>query len=346
MQKTLAFFPPSAYLELTGMSEHALAYSEESLEHRMLVIYEAGGLRSDFTSYLIRSLLSEGRIRYETVERTSDGLRARVIERKGPTGLLVTTTADSLHPENETRLLSITTDDSAEQTAAVLQRLAVDRSEAPCLETWHALQGWLELGPREVAIPFAPALSALIPPIAVRLRRDFGQVLELVHAHALLHQASRELDQQGRIVATVDDYEVVRELAAPLIAEGVEATVPATIRETVHAVRELTDAGRMELSVADIAKELKLDRSVASRRAQSAAARGYLSNLEIRPRQRARYVLGDPLPDDQVILPTRDALAEACTCACTPEGTEGPSPVPEVQLGLPVEPLDREEFEL
>jgi hypothetical protein len=64
------------------------------------------GLSGDFASYLVRSLLSEGRVRYETVEKTKDGLKPRLIEREGPTGLLVTTTAVKLHPENETRLLS------------------------------------------------------------------------------------------------------------------------------------------------------------------------------------------------------------------------------------------------
>ena len=68
----------------------------------MIVIYEATALQGDFLSYLLRSLLSEGRIAYETVEKTSEGMHVRRIEREGPTGLLCTTTAISLHPENET----------------------------------------------------------------------------------------------------------------------------------------------------------------------------------------------------------------------------------------------------
>ena len=51
------------------MSEHALAYSHEPLVHRFLILYEAAGLESDFASYLLRSLLSEGCIKYETVEK-------------------------------------------------------------------------------------------------------------------------------------------------------------------------------------------------------------------------------------------------------------------------------------
>jgi hypothetical protein len=44
------------------MSDRALAYSSEALRHRHLVIYEAAGMASDFATYLIRSLPSEGRL--------------------------------------------------------------------------------------------------------------------------------------------------------------------------------------------------------------------------------------------------------------------------------------------
>src|SRR6266498_1381929 len=119
VERVLSFFPGAAFYELTAMSEHALAYSTEPLKHRHVIIYEAVGLESDFASYLMRSLLSEGRIIYETVEKTKDGLVSRRIEREGPTGLIVTTTKERLHPENETRMLSLTISDTREQTAAV-----------------------------------------------------------------------------------------------------------------------------------------------------------------------------------------------------------------------------------
>ena len=85
-------------------------------------------MSGDFATYLIRSLLSEGRLRYETVEKTEDGLAPKLIEREGPTGLIVTTTSLRLHPENETRMLSLTVTDTREQTAAVFKALANERS--------------------------------------------------------------------------------------------------------------------------------------------------------------------------------------------------------------------------
>jgi len=304
VQEVLRFFPPSAYYALSAMSEHALAYSEEPLRHRMLVIYEAAGLSSDFATYLVRSLLSEGRVRYETVEKTQDGLKPRLIEREGPTGLLLTTTHVTMHPENETRMLSVVVNDTPEQTARVLAAQAEEREEAVDYRPWHALQEWLASGERRVTIPFAAALACTIPPKAVRLRRDFPAVLSLIRAHALLHQANRDTDAQGRIIATLDDYAAVRELVADLVAEGVGATVPATIRETVTTVAEITQGRDEPASLAEVAKRLKLDRSAASRRVRAAVELGYLVNLEDRRGKPARLVIGEPLPEEADILPT------------------------------------------
>src|SRR5215212_10440721 len=135
VERVISFIPEGAYYALTAMSERTLAYSEEPIKHRFLVIYEAAGMSGEFATYLIRSLLSEGCVRYETVEKTSEGIKPRLIEREGPTGLIVTTTAVKLHPENETRLLSLTVTDTQDQTRAVMAALAVEASEAaPNLE--------------------------------------------------------------------------------------------------------------------------------------------------------------------------------------------------------------------
>jgi hypothetical protein len=306
VERVLSFFPRSAYYALTAMSERTLAYSEEPIKHRFLVIYEAAGMSGEFATYLMRSLLSEGRVRYETVEKTSEGMKPRLIERDGPTGLIVTTTAVKLHPENETRLLSMTVTDTKEQTKAVMAALAEEAGKAnPDLQAWHALQVWLESAEHRVWIPYAKKLAELIPPVAVRLRRDFQALLTLIQAHAVVHQATRERDAEGRIVATIEeDYVAVRELVADLFSEGIEVTVPATVRETVDAVKRLRASSNGEtVTVTDLTRELKLDRSAVSRRVRNAKDRGYLRDLEENQRKPSRLVSGDDLPDDLEILP-------------------------------------------
>lgn len=339
LERVLDLFPGDAYHALSAMSDRALAYGEEPLAHRFLVIYEAAGITGDLPSYLIRSLLSEGRIRYETVEKTKDGMRPRLIEREGPTGLLVTTTAVQLHPENETRLLSIPVTDTPEQTRAVFEALAAGTGHSCDCTPWHALQVWLSGAEHRVDIPFASTLVALIPPIAVRLRRDVGTLLALIRTHALLHQASRDRDAEGRIVATVEDYAAVQGLVSDLIAAGVEATVPTAVRETVEAVeRVIADAlsrGAWRdddvgyygptCSLADVATALRLDKSAASRRVKEAVGRGYLKDLETERGRPKRLVLSEPMPQDVSILPAPEALKDRCTVD-GPRAQEGSPP--------------------
>ena len=136
-------------------------------------------------------------------------------------------------------MLSVTVNDTAAQTARILADLASEREDVVDRGPWRELQTWLERGEHRVRLPFAKVLAELVPPAAVRLRRDFGALLSLVRAHAILHSFNRARDEAGRIVATFEDYEVVRELVADLIAEGVEATVSPTVRETVARVGEL-----------------------------------------------------------------------------------------------------------
>ena len=329
VERVLSFVPESAYYALTAMSERTLAYSEEPIKHRFLVIYEAAGMSGEFATYLMRSLLSEGKVRYETVEKTSEGIKPRLIEREGPTGLIVTTTAVKLHPENETRLLSLTVTDTQDQTRAVMAALAEEPGEAgPDLATWHALQVWLESAEHRVYIPYARILADLIPPLAVRLRRDFGALLNLIRAHAVLHQASRDRDDDGCIIATIEeDYAVVRELIADLVSEGIEVTVPKTVRETVEAVKRLREASSGEpVTVVELARELKLDRSAVSRRVRNAKDRGYLRDLEENPRKPSRLVLGDDLPDDLQILPkpedVRASMQERASGSARPDGAQ------------------------
>ena len=327
LEAVLGFFPSSAYYALSAMSERALAYDREPLQHRMLLLYEAAGLGSELATYLMRSLLSEGRVRYTTVEKTRSGLQPRTIEREGPTGLITTTTAVKLHPENETRLLSLTIADSPEQTKAVLlaqARPALD--VGPLREPWQDLQTYLESANHATVIPYAEPLAEQIPPVAVRLRRDFPALLALIRAHALLHQETRPRDTDGRVVATLADYAAVRELVSDLIADGAEQAVPESVRQTVAAVRRCAGGSSREVTVQEVARTLGIDKSAASRRVRVALDRGYLENLETQRGRPLRLVLGDPLPEDQVILPEPERL-HGCTRA---EGDqEQPAPPPD-----------------
>jgi hypothetical protein len=292
------------------MSERALVYLTEPLVHRFFVMYEATGMVGEVGTYLLRSLLSEGRIRYQTVDPTSDGLHPRELLREGPTGLLVTTTKAGLHPENETRAFSITVRDDPAQTRSVLHAIAQaandDRPEPPDLTPWHALQIWLSGGEHRVAIPYASWLAANTDTSAVRLRRDFGAMLHLIKAHAILHRATRKRDAAGRILATAADYTAVHQLVDSLMSESAKAEVSAYIAETVWVVALLETTTGQHVTRSKVARELGLDPTAAGRRLRAAVREGYL--VRKGSTTRAHWTLGEPLPAQGSILPTPEAL--------------------------------------
>ena len=140
-------------------------------------------------------------------------------------------------------------------------------------------------------------------------------LINLIKSHAILHQASRDRSEKGMVVAETDDYAAVYALVANSFAEGLNAVVPAIIRETVEAVRkEQTDKGPHDgytaptVTVVEIAKALGLDKSTTLRRVHVAIDRGYLVNHEDRKGRPAQIVLGEPLPDEIEILPRPETL--------------------------------------
>lgn len=306
IKAAIRLHPAEAYLELTAMSDKALYYTSESFANRMIVVYETAGLSGDFLTYGLRSLLSEGRLRYEvTVIERQDTVR---IEKEGPTGL-ISSTAGSTERQLATRVLSLTVPDDVELTRQVMLAAARDQPEGVDLDPFHSLQRYIATGPTSVSVPFAEQLAMETDDRAVRMRRDFAAVLALTRAHALLHQESRERDAKGSVIATRQDYAGVYHLIAMTIAEGIEASVPPSVRNVVKAVADAsykTYGPNSPATLLEIADKLDRGRSTASRSANRAVSLGYL--VEVGDGRRRLYELGDPMPEDRGVLPPPEII--------------------------------------
>jgi hypothetical protein len=90
-------------------------------------------------------------------------------------------------------------------------------------------------------------------------------------------------------------------------AEGDSRRTP--LRETVAAVETLLNE-KHPATITNLAGLLRLDKSTVSRRVEVGIESGYLINEEHRPKRPARLRPGDPLPEDVLLLPTKDRLLE------------------------------------
>ena len=270
---------------------------------------------------LLRSLCSEGRIVHQTTVEDANsptGRRVERIEREGPIALFITTTSE-LHSENETRMLSWYAGESREQTGAVIANLAAHAAGAVAapanLDVWHNLQRWIDLGPDDAIIPFAKEIARAIQPLMVRFRRDVGALFSCIKASALLHQAQREVDAQGRVVATVADYELAYPIFSRVMAHSSGKNVPDNVREVVKLIAEragatatrltvgrfqrteATAAGEVVISSEQIGNAIGIGKSAAYRAVVAALDNGFLTNNEIRKGRPFRLVLKQRVDD-------------------------------------------------
>ena len=325
LNRTLELFPEHSYEMKSGVSPKAIAYGSTDLRHKILAIQEASGLNGKEGNMLVRTLISEGQVRWEVAGRNRYGFTTQEVVRPGPIAFVMTTTHNLLHREDETRALSILVEDTPRHTRDVIKSIALRYGGEPPAASfdkapWHAYQRWLESGSCEVAVPYAAALGERFWAHINRSKRDFEQLMTAVGVSAVMHQARRERDATGRIIASYDDYAMARRFLDKPINEASGSMIPPSVRETVQA---LLDHGGVKdpnvsrhdapgLSMQDLALSLGgIDKSSVSRRVAKAIDLGLVADLGRGNGFPSQLVVVHPLPDDWDVLPPADVIQEA-----------------------------------
>jgi hypothetical protein len=324
-----ALMPEDAYYALSAGSPHALIYADAEFTHRTVVVAEADSLPEDGPAgSAIRAVAEDNVMTYDVVERDPKTGRfaTRRVQKDGPTGL-VTTSTRSLRTQLGTRHLEVFVPDDAQQTRNVMRaharRLALEPPAPPDLAAFLELQQWLALaGARRVVVPFAVVLAEQVPAAAVRMRRDFRQLLTAVQASALLHQVHRARSRTGAIVATLEDYAAVRPLLAPLFDTLATDGLTPIVRTAVEAIGLLEE----NVTLIDLATRLGVSKTTASYRVKRATDDGWLINDEERRGRPARLRRGLPLPDVVEALPSCDLVGRLYDCTNGSGGDGYPPP--------------------
>jgi hypothetical protein len=334
--------------QLTSSSALSLVYDTRPLAHTVMFLFEANQMQvnkqadKDSTfAMLVRTLISEGRIVHQTTVEDPNSLTGRRVERiirEGPIALITTTTGE-LYSENETRMLSWHIHEDRDQTKAVMDGLA-DRAvgaavASPDLSMWHDLQRWIALGPDDAVVPFARQITAKIEPLMVRFRRDVGSLFSFIKASAILHQAQRETDAQGRVIATIADYALAYSIFTKVMAESSGKSIPANVHAVVKLISERASSpatkptgmrfqraaaagpgAEVTISSEQIGSATGIGKWPAHRAVLAAIDLGFLVNNEIRKGRPFRLILkrgideAGPslLPDPKTIAPEGGAV--------------------------------------
>ena len=233
---------------------------------------------------IMRSLLSEGHIRYQTTEAKQNGYFSKSIEKEGPTGLITTSTNLRFSPDEETRLISVRIDESPIQTERIVKATLLRRNYEVDLSEWITFQQWLETIPRKVEIPFGEVLLNLIPCSSLRMRRDIDKILTLLEVHAFLHHKKRKKTADGKIIAELTDYEAIRMLVKDrLETEMRKAKSLKTNKDVlsvVSVVKDLFNSKNSPVTNKEIGEKLNLKPDQVSRSVKKAIKLGLLINQD------------------------------------------------------------------
>lgn len=238
MEAILAFTPEEERVKYSAMTGQALFYlGEQDIAHKILAIAEEEG--AEKATYALKLLQSEGELTIASTGKDESGrLRTETYHVKGPAMIFFTTTSIELDEELANRCLTLTVDESREQTRRIheLQREEeaiqgyLRAREADRLRKLHQnAQRLLQTLP--VHNPFAKQLT--FPNNNTRLRRDQKKYLTLIRAIAFLHQHQRP----GRMVqgvehieVTIDDIAVANRLADEVLGRSLDEMPPQTRR--------------------------------------------------------------------------------------------------------------------
>jgi len=214
-----ALLPVENCKKLSGISAKALYHTKDKdLSHKILYMAEFEG--SGEADYPIRLVMSEGELSYTyTIKDLKTGEFTTVDEHIKATGTAIwqTTTSLVVTPDNENRAIDLYIDESEELTREILKKQAEQANKngnANILEKekriWQCAFSKIE--PLPVVIPYAGYLAEAYPTEKIRSRRDFQKLLALIIAHTLLYQKQRQKNEEGKLIATVEDYKEVYNL--------------------------------------------------------------------------------------------------------------------------------------
>ena len=318
-EKVATLFPPETVLHATQMTPQALFHMPDGeLANRFVVAGERSRRENDDTAETTRALremLSAGRLVKLMPEKTAGGeIVTRQIEQEGPIAFVETTTMTNIFDEDANRCVLLHTDEQQEQTRRILDTLA-GRYEGQggqggadaIVERHHALQRILT--PMEVMVPFASQLARLLPADRVELRRAYPLLLTAVQASALLHQMQQQVDAEGRLVASVDDYQLVRHLLAKPMAERLGARLS---DGAARFLAELDGAfGHMQFTSREARKATTASKTTANGWLSQLHEAGFIDMVEAqRGRMPAVWVVAESAADinSTSYLPTHEVL--------------------------------------
>ncbi len=285
--------PKKWWLVITRLTSRALDYMPKSIGRQILYIMEYEGLKE--AAYSARITISEGELIISYVRKNPKTGEMETVNKKviGTPVLITTTTSISIDPDMETRTIYVNIDTSEEQTKRIIEHVAEMESnvelrkkqlevkeKAKILRYWFkTLRKYDVIVPPEIVEEVKKEFTKL--PVTIRARRDFKKILYFIEAFTILHQHIRErvnIDGREYLVASKDDWEIVKKHILPHLLKQTRG-----LTELHDKILKILQR-RREITVKDLAKELRVSSDYARKLLNNLAEKGLIGvNTSARP---------------------------------------------------------------
>lgn len=325
------FIPPESVIQYTRVTGQSLFYRDtNALKHKVLAIEEEEGLREAL--YSVKTLISSQKLSISATRTdTKTGKFATedyVVN--GPVVVMVSTTnPDALDDENKQRFMTLTIDESDEQTKKIIQthrtknshrwyQMTCDEDSITALH--HNMQRMLK--PLTVTIP--DELRITWPYGKLQYRREHQKFYSLIKAIVLLHQYQRKSGTMKRpdgtkvnyVQAAQKDIDLAVQIGKETFVRNVDDVAPSG-RTLLGFVLNMTTEKHAHIKEMDPKKEILLSELPFTRKelreycgwSETQIRRtidhlvelGYIGRLAGRHGSTFRYVLIDDGRDDPII---------------------------------------------
>ena len=287
------------YEHFTRTSAQYLLYRQDPVDHKIITYYELQGIGQ--TAEIIRTALSEGVMRLGTVVKDDSGSLGALNIEKDTEGLVIlsTHTGRDLDHELATRVLTQELTHNEKLAREIYRRKAEEQNRPTDEDTyriWQVADSLIE--PLNVHIPYLPRLAELFPTREERYLRDYDKVVALVKASALWHQYQRERQDDGSIIATRRDYELVYGLGEVFMESALPVSPP------VLSLVEMLAANPAMTRAEVLGTCSSSDRSL-RRHIDQAVQAGLLEKIGRGVKQTFKVI---EIPEPQTVLPSPDEV--------------------------------------
>jgi hypothetical protein len=266
------FVPPESAIQYTRMTGQSLFYRDQNaLKNKVLAIEEEEGMQD--AMYSIKTLISSQKLSIAATRTDAKTGKFSVDEYTvtGPVVVIVSTTnPDALDDETKQRFLTLTIDESPEQTKSILLAQRTKNShtwyqmtadESGITKLHHNMQRLL----KPLTVTFPDELKITWPFSRLQMRREQQKFLSLVKALALLHQNQRKTGTMKRldgskmefVQATQKDVDIALELGRLVFARNVDDVSP-TARTLLAAIVKLVQEKYDDMKALDSKRDLLL----------------------------------------------------------------------------------------